>query len=154
MGQEFGYQVLFVGEKMKIVFIGMSAEYSLRHLEILEEKFNVVMIVCAALRGYHGSNEKITNHNVLYKNSKDRGIPFYFTKNVSSKEIEEAIRKTNCDLICIASCSQLIKKILLIFLNVELLMHMLASCPTIKGLILIIGFFINKKKKGHVQYIM
>lgn len=95
---------------MRIVFIGMSGEYSLRHLEALEEKFEIVAVICAAPRGYVGEDDSFSKRNMLYKNTKKRGIPFYFAKNISSIKIESVIRNADCDLICIASCSQLVKR--------------------------------------------
>ena len=94
---------------MKITFIGMDAIYSLRHLEALEEKFDVVCIICAAPRDYQG-NDDLSLKNMLYRNARKRKIPFYFAKNISSEKMETVIRKTGCDLICVASCSQLLKK--------------------------------------------
>lgn len=95
---------------LKIVFIGTSGDYSLRHLEALEKKFEVISIICAAPRYYEGREDSFSKRNVLYKNAKKKRIPFYFAKNVSSDRIETVIKKTGCDLICVASCSQLIKK--------------------------------------------
>ena len=94
---------------MKITFIGMDAVYSLRHLEALEEKFEVVCVICAASRNYQG-NEEFSHRNILYRNARKRKIPFYFAKNLSSEEMETVIREMRCDLICVASCSQLLKK--------------------------------------------
>ena len=88
---------------MKITFIGMDAIYSLRHLEALEEKFDVVCIICAAPRDYQG-NDDFSLKNMLYRNARKRKIPFYFAKNISSEKMETVIRKTGCDLICVASC--------------------------------------------------
>ncbi|NBH35831.1 hypothetical protein D3Z58_20375 [Clostridiaceae bacterium] len=94
---------------MKIVFIGMDCRYSLRHLEALEEKFNIVAVVCAAPRNAP-KDTPCLYRNVLYRNAKKKEIPFYYTKNISSNDMEKAIQDLNCDLICVASCSQLLKK--------------------------------------------
>jgi len=136
--------------KLKVVFIGMSSDYSLRHLEALEEKVNVAAVICAAPRGYQGREDRFSNRNVLYKNAKGKGIPFYFAKKISSERIEAAIQETDCDLICIASCSQLIKKNIIDIPRLGVINAHAAKLPYYKGPNPDYWIFYYEEKEGAV----
>lgn len=135
---------------MKIVFIGMSAEYSLKHLEALEEKFDVVAIICAAPRNYQGSDDSFSQKNILYKNAIKRKIPFYFSKNISSEKFEKIIKNTECDLICIASCSQLIRKNIIEIPKVGVINAHPSKLPYYKGPNPDYWIFYYQEKEGGV----
>lgn len=95
---------------LKIVFIGTSSQYSFVHLDALGKENDIEAVVCAAPRGYKGKDKASDWRNPLYRYARKHNTAFYYTGSISSEFMEREIRKTGCDLICVASCTQLLKK--------------------------------------------
>lgn len=115
--------------KLSIVFLGMESRFTKIPLLKIVEKHNVVAIFESAPRNYERSFKKniikyIYNKykELKYKKTRDLknlslkniarnlNIPYCFTENISSKEVESFLKELGPDLICVSSLSQLIKR--------------------------------------------
>lgn len=93
---------------MRIAFIGQSASFSYAHIKKMTELYEIALIIEAAPRNYRGEKLPITPYS-LKRFATSHHIDYFFAQNIS-KEAEALLKEKGCDLLCIASCSQLIKK--------------------------------------------
>lgn len=134
---------------MKILFIGTSSDYSLAHLKKLHQKENIVAIVEAAPRGANEQAERgkwWKSRLAIF--AKLHHINYCYTAKLSSTESETFIRSTNCDLICIASCSQLIKENIISIPNYGVINSHDSLLPQYRGANPLYWTFYNWEKVG------
>lgn len=134
---------------MKILFIGTSSDYSLAHLKKLHQKENIVAIVEAAPRGANEQAERgkwWKSRLAIF--AKLHHINYCYTAKLSSTESETFIRSTNCDLICIASCPQLIKENIISIPNYGVINSHDSLLPQYRGANPLYWTFYNWEKVG------
>lgn len=100
-------------EELKIVFIGTSGEVSAAALDAIREDFLVVGVV----EGYRRVKRMSLFDKYCRKNSSlkkycnyNGDIPYFWTKDLNSKETEQFISDLDCTLICVCSAFQLLKQ--------------------------------------------
>lgn len=92
-------------QRLKIIFIGTSCQFSIAALKaIIATGCDVLMIV----ESVREKNTEVERKSILKKYCKN-AYPYIMAYDVNSNEIEVVIKNSGCNLICIASCCQLLK---------------------------------------------
>lgn len=100
-------------EEVRITFIGTSSAYSLACLKaIRQDGFSVVAAIDSHRhkKKYTKWDKMMMKKSQLHSYGVKNGFPVEVTDDMNSKEIEDFIRKTGTNLICVASACQLLKE--------------------------------------------